>query len=46
MKNFLVYSGSRADFGILKKLIKDLKKIKSINTKFLVGGSHYSNRSN
>ena len=46
MKNFLVYSGSRADFGILKKLIKDLKKIKNINTKLLVGGSHYSNKSN
>jgi UDP-N-acetylglucosamine 2-epimerase (non-hydrolysing) len=46
MKKFLVYSGSRADYGILKNLIKDLKKNKKINTKLLVGGSHYANKSN
>tara|TARA_B100000780_G_C21125607_1_gene456633 strand:+ start:5184 stop:6332 length:1149 start_codon:yes stop_codon:yes gene_type:complete len=46
MKKFLVYSGSRADYGILKNLIKDLKKNKKINTKLLAGGSHYANKSN
>ena len=46
MKKFLIYSGSRADYGILKNLIKDLKKNKKINTKFLVGGSHYANKLN
>ena len=46
MKKILIYSGSRADFGIMKNLIKDLKKNKSINTQLLVGGSHYSNKLN
>jgi UDP-hydrolysing UDP-N-acetyl-D-glucosamine 2-epimerase len=46
MKSFLVYSGSRADYGILKNLIKELKKNKKINIKLLVGGSHYANKSN
>ena len=46
MKKLLIYSGSRADYGILKNLIKELKKNKQINTKLLVGGSHYSNKSN
>ena len=46
MKSFLVYSGSRADYGILKNLIKELKKNKKINVKLLVGGSHYANKSN
>tara|TARA_B100000530_G_scaffold335723_1_gene288530 strand:- start:1321 stop:2469 length:1149 start_codon:yes stop_codon:yes gene_type:complete len=46
MKKLLIYSGSRADYGILKNLIKELKKNKQIKTKLLVGGSHYSNKSN
>ena len=46
MKKFLIYSGSRADYGILKNLIKDLKKNKKINTKLLVGGSHYAHKLN
>ena len=40
-KNICVFTGSRADYGILKNLIIDLKNIKSFNTKLIVGGSHF-----
>ena len=46
MKKLLIYSGSRADYGIQENLIKELKKSKQIKTKLIVGGSHYSNKSN
>ena len=40
-KNICVFTGSRADYGILKNLKIDLKNIKSFNTKLIVGGSHF-----
>ena len=42
MKSIGVYTGNRADYGILKNLIFELKKIKSIKTLLYTGGAHYS----
>lgn len=42
MKRIGVYTGNRADYGILKNLIFELKKIKSIKTLLYTGGAHYS----
>lgn len=38
-----VFSGSRAEFGLLKPLIQEMKKSKIIDLKLLVSGSHLSN---
>ena len=37
-----IVSGSRADYGILKNLIKTLKSKKELITKFVVTGQHLS----
>ena len=42
MKKILIYTGSRADYGILKSLILECKKKKKIQTKIYVGGVHFS----
>ena len=41
MKKICFISSTRADFGILKNLILELKKNPSFNTKLIAGGSHY-----
>ena len=43
-KNICMYTGSRADYGILKNLIIDLKKNRLFNTKLIAGGSHFSKK--
>lgn len=43
-KKIFIFTGSRADYGILKNLIKDFKKDKNIITKTIVGGSHFSKK--
>tara|TARA_Y100000590_G_scaffold421637_1_gene525523 strand:+ start:1984 stop:3129 length:1146 start_codon:yes stop_codon:yes gene_type:complete len=42
-KKIIVFSGSRADYGILKPLLKSLNKEKKLYIKFLVG-SHHNNK--
>lgn len=42
MKRIGVYTGNRADYGILKNLIFELKELKSIKTLLYTGGAHYS----
>ena len=44
MKKILVITGSRAEYGLLRLLLKKLKKIKKFNTKLLVTGSHLSKK--
>ena len=39
-KTFCVVTSSRAEFGIMRNLLKELKKNKSINLKIIVTGSH------
>ena len=43
-KNLFIFTGSRADYGILKNLVIDLKKEKNIITKLVAGGSHFSKK--
>ena len=43
-KTIFIYTGSRADYGILKNLIKDLKKESFLSIKLVVGGFHYSKK--
>ena len=43
-KNLFIFTGSRADYGILKNLVIDLKKEKNIIAKLVVGGSHFSKK--
>lgn len=40
-KKICIFTGSRADYGILKFLIKDLKNKKFCDAKVFVGGSHF-----
>ena len=40
MKIFLITS-SRADFGLLKNLIYEIKKFKKFNLKVIATGSHF-----
>ena len=42
MRNICVITGSRADYGLLKKLIKNIDKDRNFNLKLLVTGSHLS----
>ncbi len=42
MKKILVFTSTRADYGLLKRLIKDLKK--NFNTKVVVSGTHFSKK--
>ena len=42
-KKIVFFTGSRADFGIMSKLIKLVQKKKS-NTKLIVSGNHYSKK--
>ena len=44
MKKIIVITGSRAEYGLLKLLVRKLKKIKVFKTKLLVTGSHLSKR--
>ena len=39
-KKIVFFTGSRADFGIMSKLIKLVQKKKS-NTKLIVSGNHF-----
>lgn len=43
-KKIIVFSGSRADYGILKPLIKSLKKDKSFQTKLFLGSHHINKK--
>lgn len=43
MKRIGVFTSSRSDYGILSKLIKELKKSKQFRLKLFVAGSHLSN---
>ena len=38
-----VFSGSRAEFGLLKPMIQNMKRSKIIDLKLLISGSHLSN---
>ncbi len=42
MKKILVFTSTRADYGLLKRLIKDLKK--NFDTKVVVSGTHFSKK--
>ena len=39
-----IFSGNRAEYGLLSPIIKSLKKSKKIKTYFIVSGSHLDNR--
>ena len=41
MKNFLVFTGSRSEYGLLKNLIKKIDKSKNVNLDLIVSGSHF-----
>ena len=41
-KKVLVFTGSRADYGILQRLIKQFKRERTFQTKLLVGSHHFS----
>ena len=41
-KTVLFFTGSRADYGLLKPLIKRFSNDKSLNTKIVAGGHHFS----
>ena len=41
-KTVLFFTGSRADYGLLKPLIKRFDNDKSLNTKFVAVGYHFS----
>ncbi len=43
MKNIAVFTGTRAEYGLLYWLLKSLKENPSINLQLLVGGTHLSN---
>ena len=45
MKNVVIFSGSRADYGIIKNLIFKLKK-KKINLKLALGAQHNNSEFN
>ena len=40
MKKFLIFSGSRSEYGLLKSLLKKLNKLKDIDPYLIVSGSH------
>ena len=42
MKKIAIYTGSRADYSILKGLILELKKQKTLQIKVYAGGAHFS----
>ena len=42
-KHICVISGSRAEYGLLKNLIKDISKSENFFLKFIITGSHLSN---
>ena len=44
MKNICFITGSRADYGLLKNVLLPLKKSKSLNSQFIVTGSHLSSK--
>ena len=41
-KTVLFFTGSRADYGLLKPLIKRFNNDESLNTKVVAGGHHFS----
>ena len=41
-KTVLFFTGSRADYGLLKPLIIRFSNDKSLNTKIVIGGHHFS----
>lgn len=41
-KKFLIITGSRSEFGLIKTLVKRLTKLNSFDTKLIVTGSHLS----
>lgn len=44
IKKILIVTGSRADYGMLRKLIFEIKKEKKFKTVVLVTGSHFSKK--
>ena len=40
MKKFLIFSGSRSEYGLLKSLLKKLTKLKDVDSYLIVSGSH------
>ena len=40
MKKFLIFSGSRSEYGLLKSLLKKLNKLKDVDSYLIVSGSH------
>ena len=45
-KKIIIFSGSRADFGILKNIYFNFKKRKDCNAKFCLGSQHFNNQFN
>ena len=43
-KKIVFFTGSRADYGLLRDLIKTIQKKKNIETKVIVSGSHLSKK--
>ena len=41
-KKILVFTGSRADYGLLKPLINQISAAKKLQLKLVVSGQHYS----
>jgi GDP/UDP-N,N'-diacetylbacillosamine 2-epimerase (hydrolysing) len=41
-KKILIFTGSRADYGLMKNLIFEIKKQKKINCEIVAGSAHYS----
>ena len=41
-KKVLIFTGSRADYGLLKNLIFKIKSEKKINCEVVAGSAHYS----
>ena len=45
-QNIIVYSGSRADFGILKNIYINLRKLKKSKVKLFLGSQHFDKKFN
>ena len=44
MKNILIVTSSRSEFGILKNIILKISRSKKINSRLVVTGSHFNSK--
>ena len=42
MKNISVFTGNRAEYGLLRYLIKEIERSNLFNLQLIVGGAHFS----